>query len=144
MLPALLVIAGLFGLVLLARLGGAHRRALMRRWPAVFFAGAAMFALARGAIWPAMLLLGASVALWFWAPGRPVQPGNTAPQNAPPADIVSASALLGVPIDASEAQIRAAYRAKMAQAHPDRGGSHRDAAKLTEARDRLLSRRRGG
>jgi curved DNA-binding protein CbpA len=51
-----------------------------------------------------------------------------------------ARAVLGVGSTATAAEIRAAYRSKMAHAHPDRGGAHADAARLTAARDRLLKK----
>ena len=50
--------------------------------------------------------------------------------------------ILGLPRDATPDEIRAAYRMKMASAHPDRGGSHNEAARLTAARDRLLKKKR--
>ena len=59
---------------------------------------------------------------------------------APDARDIEARRILGVGPNAAVDEIRAAYRAKMAQAHPDRGGNHADAARLTEARDRLLGR----
>lgn len=66
---------------------------------------------------------------------------RAAPKNAvDPAD-AEARTTLGVGAQATEAEIRAAYRTKMAQAHPDRGGRHSDAARLTAARDRLLKKR---
>jgi len=49
--------------------------------------------------------------------------------------------LLGVRQGASESEIRSAFRSRIAQAHPDRGGKHADAARLVAARDRLLRKR---
>ena len=43
--------------------------------------------------------------------------------------------ILGVPPNASRAEINAAFRAKAASAHPDTGGSHEAMAALTAARD---------
>ena len=131
-----------FVLFFMLRLGGSERRALMARWPAVLLAGAALFALARGQVWPALALgLLAAVAWKLW----PAINSRAQNRQAPRADAADteASALLGVSLDASEAEIRRAYRAKMASAHPDRGGGHAAAARLTAARDRLLRRLRG-
>jgi DnaJ-domain-containing protein 1 len=55
---------------------------------------------------------------------------------------IEARQVLGVGANASESDIRSAYRTKMAPAHPDRGGAHNEAARLTAARDRLLKKRR--
>lgn len=142
MLPALLALAALFALLFFARLGGARRYELMKRWPTLVLAGAAIFALARGAIWPALAFaLAAAVAWELWpriAERRPHAAKNFADD---PADR-DARALLGVGPNATPPEIRAAYRAKMARAHPDRGGSHAEAARLTAARDRLLKKKR--
>jgi hypothetical protein len=143
MLPAALVLAALFALLFVTRVGGARRRELLQRWPALLLAGAALFALARGAIGPAVALGLSAILAWELWPRltfRRPPPG----QNAGPADPadVEARAILGVGADATPAQIRAAYRARMARAHPDKGGSHAEAARLTAARDRLLRKRR--
>ncbi len=95
----------------------------------------------RGA-WTAGLLLAAMAFLaWqFWpqlvAGRRAAHAPSEDPRDA------AARALLGLAANASEQQIRSAYRAKMARAHPDRGGSNADAARLTAARDRLLKKLR--
>ncbi|MBX7249713.1 MAG: molecular chaperone DnaJ [Caulobacteraceae bacterium] len=49
--------------------------------------------------------------------------------------------VLGVDVDAGEAEIQAAYRARMRTAHPDQGGDEAVAARLNTARDRLLKKR---
>lgn len=136
LLIAVLVLVLLFGLLFFGRLAGARRDALAERWPTILFAGAAIIALMRGSLWLALALFVTS-AIVFMLSG---------PRGAPPAPDESADAearsILGVSSSASAQEIRAAYRAKMARAHPDRGGSHSEAARLTAARDRLLRRRR--
>ncbi|MGQ0532196.1 MAG: J domain-containing protein [Caulobacteraceae bacterium] len=143
MLPALLVLALIFSLLFFTRVGGAYRVMLMRRWPILLLAGAAFLALVRGAIWPAIALLGFSILAWMaWPkieellrPAAPMQPRDSPEDSA-------ARAVLGIGPNATADEIRRAYRAKMARAHPDRGGSHTEAARLTAARDRLLKKKR--
>jgi hypothetical protein len=143
LVPALLFFAAVFGFLFLTRLGGTYRAILARRWPAVLLAGAAIFALTRGAIWPAALLLAMSIFLWTaWPqlasllrPSPPLSPHDTPEDSA-------ARALLGVGPHAGADEIRRAYREKMARSHPDRGGAHDEAARLTAARDRLLKKKR--
>lgn len=137
MLPALLILAGLFVVLFAARVGTARRAELLRRWPAVVLAGAAIYALARGALWPGAVLGAAAALAWILWPRLDRPPPSSAP--ADPAD-AEARAVLGVGPDAGEAEIRQAYRARMARAHPDRGGGHAEAARLTAARDRLLKK----
>jgi hypothetical protein len=142
MLPALVLLAALFALLFVARVGGAQRRQLLQRWPALALAGAALLALARGGWLPGAALAAAAVLAWELSP-RFIRPraGPAKTFSPDPAD-AEACAILGVGEDATPSEIRAAYRAKMAQAHPDRGGSHNEAARLTAARDRLLRRKR--
>ncbi|MGE0596081.1 MAG: J domain-containing protein [Hyphomonadaceae bacterium] len=135
MLPVLLIIAGIFAALLLLRVGGAKRALLIQRWPSVLLGLSAGLALARGQVWFALGLAGAAAVAWFFTP--PQQP--VVRSAGDPGD-AEARAILGVGANATAAEIRAAYRAKMAQAHPDRGGSHAEAARLTAARDRLLRR----
>lgn len=137
MVPALLVIALLFGLFFLTRVGGAYRYELLRRWPAVLLALAAILLLARGAMWPALAF--ASMAAFTWVVWPRIDRPTAAPPTSDPAD-AEARAILGVGPDATASEIRSAYRAKMARAHPDRGGAHNEAARLTAARDRLLKK----
>lgn len=46
--------------------------------------------------------------------------------------------ILGVAIGATSAEIKAAWRARIADAHPDRTGSHDAAAEVNAARDAML------
>ena len=139
MLPGLIVVAALFALLLMGRIGGAHRHELGARWPALLFAGAAIFALTRGAIWPALALGAFSALAWIVWPSLAATRTSAAPPNTADAE---ACAILGVGAHATESEIRSAYRAKMTRAHPDLGGGHAEAARLTAARDRLLGRKR--
>lgn len=79
------------------------------------------------------LLVGAiaTVALSLWSNRQPAAPAVGA--------IERAAEMLGVPVEAGENAIRAAFRARMTQAHPDAGGSHDRAAALAWARDTLLA-----
>lgn len=59
-------------------------------------------------------------------------------QPRAPKDVKAAAALLGVPVNASKADINDAWRRKMAIHHPDKGGDAEIAAKLNAARKSLL------
>jgi hypothetical protein len=141
-LPAVFVLAALFVLLFAARLGGAKRADWLPRWPALVFAAAAIIALFRGAVAPAVALsVLAALSWYFWPQLTKLRKAQSAPH--PDVEEVEARAILGVGPNATEAEIRAAYRQRMRRAHPDRGGNHADAARLTVARDRLVRRRRG-
>ncbi len=135
---ALIVLALIFGLLLLTRMAGAWRAALAPRWPAIALTGLAAFLGFRGSIRTALVLGALAVVAWYVGPKLLARRAPAA--TADPRDI-EASRILGVGDSADEAEIRQAYRDKMAQAHPDRGGSHERAARLTAARDRLLRKR---
>lgn len=140
MLVTLLLLVALFALLFLTRVSGARRGQWLSRWPAVVLAGAALFVLARGGwVFGAALALAAAAAWEFWPRLTARAPAAHSPDD--PAD-QQARAILGVGPAATPSEIRAAYRAKMAAAHPDRGGTHAEAARLTGARDRLLRRKR--
>jgi hypothetical protein len=143
--PVLLALVALFLLLFVVRVGGARRRMILARWPAILFAGAALIAMARGAIWPALALGSMAGLIWLLWPGLSA-PRTAEGQAAPPPDSAEdaqARAVLGVGAAATEPDIRAAYRAKMRRAHPDQGGAHNEAARLTAARDRLLKKLAG-
>lgn len=144
LLVVLLIVAGLFVLLFGLRMGGAQRHALMARWPAALLALAAIFALSRGAIWPATALGALAALTWILWPGfnKRLQSYDRAAKASAedPAD-AQARAILGLGPNPSAADVRQAYRAKMTKAHPDRGGTNAEAARLTAARDRLLKKR---
>lgn len=141
MLYAVLAIVAVFAMAFVGRVGAARRRLLIARWPALACGALALLLLYRGAWQAALALAVMAVLAWrFWphlAPG----PGGETRQGEDPND-GAARALLGLAPNPTEQQIRAAYRAKMARAHPDRGGSNAEAARLTAARDRLLRKSR--
>lgn len=58
-----------------------------------------------------------------------------------PLSIEEAAAVLGVPPDAGEEEVKAAHKKLIAQLHPDRGGTDYLAAKINDARRILLERR---
>jgi hypothetical protein len=138
-LPVLLIVAAVFAVLFVARLGGSYRAELLKRWPTVVFAGAALLAVARGALWPAIAFAAFAALSWTWWPAieRLMRKSTPAKTSNDAAD-AEARAILGVGPTATSSEIRTAYRTKMARAHPDRGGSHAEAARLTAARDRLL------
>jgi hypothetical protein len=138
-LPALLALTALFLVLFIGRVGMARRKQVLRRWPALVLAGAALALAMRGQIWPAVVCGALAAMVWFVWPAfeqrmraNPVQQPRDDPEDS------AARALLGVTPTATAAEIRAAYRTKIARVHPDRGGKHADAARLTAARDRLL------
>jgi hypothetical protein len=133
---AIFVLAAVFALLTLVRVGGAERALIRRKWPSLGLGLVAVFLAWRGLWGPALVVAGLSGLAWIWPWGKAAPP---VPDEA--AD-VEARRLLGVGADASPGVIRAAYRNKMRTAHPDQGGTHAQAARLAAARDRLLRKRR--
>ena len=134
---ALLIVALVFAGLTFVRIAGARRSDLFKHWPAAALGAGALYELARGGVWPA-IGLGALAALSYVLTPSHLR-SNAAPAPMDPRD-TEARAVLGVVPNATAAEIQAAYRAKMARAHPDRGGGHAEAARLNAARDRLLKR----
>lgn len=136
---ALLIVTLVFALLLVARVGAARRTLVLRHWAALALGAVAVLMAARGAWQPALVFaLGAFGAWWLRQPRTRANTSQPRPDDAQDA---AARALLGVGPQASASEIRAAFRAKMASAHPDKGGSHDRAARLVAARDRLLKER---
>lgn len=118
---------------------------------AFFALGAFRWAAARPrAPWvvPALVGVGVAAVLWrFGIVGVAVgalaaglmwfAPWRT-PASKIDIDAEAARALLGVGVQANRADIRAAHRKLIAQAHPDKGDASDRAARLNAARDLLL------
>jgi len=142
-LPALLALTALFLFLFVGRVGMARRGELIRRWPALALAVAAFVLALRGQIWGAVVCASLAATVWTaWPAFEERMRQNPPARPADDPEDSAARALLGVAPTANAAEIRRAYRAKMAVAHPDRGGKHAEAARLTAARDRLLRKLR--
>jgi DnaJ-domain-containing protein 1 len=127
-----LIFAGLFGV----RLLGARRHKIRQgQVYAALLAGVGLMLAARGVFALAAGLGLAALFAWAWD-----KPQMAAAGQAPDSVDAEALRLLGLSPNPSAAQIRAAFRSKMAQAHPDKGGDSALAARLVAARDRLLGR----
>jgi CysZ protein len=57
-----------------------------------------------------------------------------------PSDDERAAQVLGVQANASVEEIRSAFRKRLFEVHPDRGGDEEATRRLVDARDRLLRR----
>lgn len=89
--------------------------------------------LMKGNLLPGAALMAASL---LWAAWRR-KPRAAAPPSPMAAD--EARRLLGVPADASLAEVRDAHRRLIARVHPDAGGSAELATRVNAARDALVA-----
>lgn len=85
----------------------------------------------------------AGLVIWLaWKllakPRKPARVSRVAP---PGSDEQAANALLGVDIHSDAQAVRDAYRSRIAETHPDRGGSAELAQELNAARELLLRMR---
>ena len=101
---------------------------------AALAAVAAVVSALRGGWIPSLILVGLSAYLDQRA--RAARP-HGARQSQPAMTVEQARTILGVSELATSAEIAAAYRRRMKDAHPDQGGSDRLAAELNAARYRL-------
>ncbi|HEY7899878.1 MAG TPA: J domain-containing protein [Caulobacteraceae bacterium] len=72
--------------------------------------------------------------------GRMSDARRRAAPGGPGLSETEARAILGVGPRAGQAEVDRAFRKKMLQAHPDRGGGDAQATKLNLARERLIKR----
>jgi len=89
----------------------------------------AMRLVATGSVVAGVVVAMTGVAWWRWS-----APSKTR------RDWAAARALLGIEPTADAGAVNAAWRRRMAEVHPDRGGSAEVAAQITAARDLLLQR----
>lgn len=94
---------------------------------------AGIVVLLRGLVLAGSIIIGVGLSLAMVARRVPLSFG--------PMTEAQARRILGVGEDASEAEVQAAYRARMRSAHPDQGGSADEAARLNAARDKLTGKR---
>jgi hypothetical protein len=122
----LIFLAAAFAALGVARMGLAHRNS---SWLWRGAAAVVAFLLVWRLSWMGLAIVAAAMLLWHETAKRPAEPDR---------ELSAARRVLGVAAEASRADIIAAHRAKIAAAHPDRGGSDREAARLNAARDLLL------
>jgi hypothetical protein len=139
----LLIVAAVFAALTLGRMAGARRRFVARNAAAIIVGAAAILTALRGQALLGIVLGIGAAAFYLWANNRPPPRADarTGPSvNGGAMSDSQARAILGVAPGASETEIRAAFRRRIARAHPDRGGSNEEAARLAAARDVLLKR----
>ncbi|MGE0828250.1 MAG: J domain-containing protein [Hyphomonadaceae bacterium] len=141
---AIFILVAVFAALLILRFAGSHRRSATRFAPAIIVGMAAILFAVRGNALAALILGVGAAALWMWSSAgsqrAPREEPKPPPARANAMSDAQARAILGVQPGASEAEIRAAFRRRIAIAHPDQGGSTEEAARLSAARDALLRR----
>lgn len=95
-----------------------------------------------------LLAAGGVTAIELWRErairaGEDLTPGaGSAPaRRGGPIGVDEAAAVLGVPVDASDEDVKAAHRKLISQLHPDKGGTDYLASKINEARKVMLDAR---
>ncbi|RYG01671.1 MAG: molecular chaperone DnaJ [Caulobacteraceae bacterium] len=139
MSPLWLVLAAVavWALIRLGRQGERAGRGQWRVTATLFSAvmiGGGVLALSRGS-W---LFGGGLVAAGLWLTVASRQ--RTVAPRAEGMTDSEARSVLGVPSDATAAEINVAWKRLMTRAHPDQGGTQGLAARLNAARDHLLKR----
>ncbi|MGQ3043555.1 MAG: molecular chaperone DnaJ [Brevundimonas aurantiaca] len=117
------------------RRGRAHWRVTATMLASALLAGGALAAFRGAWLWGAGLAAAGLYLVWSSRMRTPVR--------SEPITEAEARAVLGVPSDADEAQIRAAWKRAMSRVHPDQGGTAGLAIRVNAARDRLLKKNRG-
>jgi hypothetical protein len=114
------------------RRGRAHWRVTATLLGSVLLAGGALAAFRGAWLWAAVL---AAAGLYLaWSSRMRTQ------IRSEPISEADARAVLGVGRNATEAEIRAAWKKAMGRAHPDQGGTEGLATRVNAARDRLLKK----
>ncbi|MFN0022260.1 MAG: hypothetical protein ACKVS5_00010 [Parvularculaceae bacterium] len=136
-----------------ARAGGQNRSVLILKGIVWLGVAAALFA---AKLFPLALMVllaaGGVTAIEMWR-DRAIKSGERAQDGMIPGAgsagaltkkalaIEEAAAILGVGLDASDDDIRAAHKKLIGQLHPDKGGTDYLAAKINDARRVMLARR---
>jgi hypothetical protein len=114
------------------RRGRAHWRVTATLLGSVLLAGGALAAFRGAWLWAVVLAATGLYLAWSSRLRSPIR--------SEPISEADARAVLGVGRDATEADIRAAWKKAMGRAHPDQGGTEGLATRVNAARDRLLKK----
>ena len=114
------------------RQGRAHWRVTATLLGSVLLAGGALAAFRGAWVWAAVLAAAGLYLAWSSRMRTLIR--------SEPISEADARAVLGVGRDATEAEIRAAWKKAMGRAHPDQGGTEGLATRVNAARDRLLKK----
>lgn len=114
------------------RRGRAHWRVTATLMASTLLAGGALAAFRGAWLWAAVLAAAGLYLAWSSRSRIPIR--------SEPISVADARAVLGVGPDATEAEIRTAWKKAMARVHPDLGGTEGLAARVNAARDRLLKK----
>lgn len=118
-----------------------ERTVTLLKGVAFFGIAAALFA---AKLWPLAFMVlvaaGGVTAIEIWRERAIKAEGGAPPSPVPVKAAMSrdeAASVLGIAVDASVDEVRAAHRRLISQMHPDKGGSDYLAAKINQARDVL-------